>query len=444
VKRVASVLTLALAVSACATSTYDRAWVGDRIGAVAGHAVRQAPSDGFAPSLPASVADAAHLGEDDAVAIALWNSAQFQADLAALGTTRADLEDAGALPNPTLSFLFPISTRQFELSALYSVSALVQRPWRVAAEKLDVERAARSLVQSGIDFARDVRVAYAELVVAERRKKARERLDDLVQKSAALAAARFGGGDVSALEANIVKGEALASAEQRERSKHEIAASGARLRMLLGLAESPLGANIGVKDDAARTHEPPSLERAEKAALAARPDVRAAEIAIEAAGERLGLERARVVQLMARLDAKPIGTRGGDPVLWIPGATAELPIFSQNDGGRSRATAEIERASWTYLAVRQRVLTDVRVAREELAMALGSLEPWTTKVLPLLQKNVATAIKSYEGGADAYIVVLEATRRLVEAELRALDLELDVRRARAQLDRAIGWRIDAK
>ncbi|AKU97751.1 hypothetical protein AKJ09_04415 [Labilithrix luteola] len=149
------------------------------------------------------------------------------------------------------------------------------------------------------------------------------------------------------------------------------------------------------------------------------------------------------MQLVGRLDAKPVGSKGGPPIVWPPGFNADIPIFNQNDGARGRAGAELERTSWSYLVVRQQVVTDVRIALEELVMALGSREPWTTTIVPLQEKNVAAAMHAYESGAEPYLVVLDATRRLVDAKLRELELGLDVSRARARLDRAVGWRIHA-
>jgi cobalt-zinc-cadmium efflux system outer membrane protein len=374
--------------------------------------------------------------------VALWNSVQFRADLSQLGFSRADLADAAAIPNPNLSFLFPISTRQLELSVQYPVAALIQRPWRVASAKLDVERTARALVQSGLDAIRDVRIAWAELEAADRRRALRVRIAELTRATAELAASRHATGDISALEADLVKAESLSAEDLAARAAREKALATIRLRQLLGLADSPLGEHLGVR---ATTDVPldtlSALPNHEHAALASRPDLRAAEVAIEAAGQRLGLERARIVQLFARLDAKPVGSRGGPPLLWLPGFTADIPIFNQNPGGLARANAELERVAWMYVVVRQQVLTDVRLAHEELAMAIGSREPWANTIVPLQERNVAAAMQAYEAGGEAYLVVLEAMRRLVDARLRELELGLDVRRARARLDRAVGWRI---
>lgn len=444
---VALVLGLSALALGCATSSkYDARWVSSELGRTAGHDVplRAAPGkNAFVPSLPHDVGDVSSITEDDAVSIALWNSVQFRADLAQLGVPRAELDDAAALPNPNFSFLFPISTRQLELSIQYPIAQLVQRPWRVAAAKYDVERTARSLLQNGLDAVRDVRVAWAELEAAKERRALRGRAEELLQQSAKLAASRFGNGDISRLEADLVEAEALAAGELAARSVREEAVARTRLRQLLGLAESPLGERLDAAKRDVPRDVPGEVVDLERVAMASRPDVRAAELAIEAAGERVGLERSRIVQLVGRLDAKPVGTKGGPPLVWPPGFVADIPIFNQNDGGRGRAGAELERASWSYLVVRQQVVTDVRIAREELVMALGSREPWTTTIVPLQEKNVAAAMHAYESGAEPYLVVLDATRRLVDAKLRELELGLDVSRARARLDRAVGWRIHA-
>lgn len=235
-----------------------------------------------------------------------------------------------------------------------------------------------------------------------------------------------------------MKAESLAAADLAQRAVREKAVAQARLRQLVGLADSPLGERLGVR--AAEAAEDMPLPRAEheRAARSRRsPNLRAAEVALEAAGERLGLERARIVQLFGRLDAKPVAV-GGPPLLWLPGFTAEEYPSSVRTRAVARGQTRLERVSWTYLLVRQQVLTEVRVAHEELAMAMDSREPWAKTIVPLQERNVAAALQAYEAGGEAYLVVLEATRRLVEARLRELELQLDVRRARARLNSAVG------
>jgi len=424
--------------TACASSSYDRAWLDKAVTDATGHAPGK--PELAAPSVPPGVANLRAVTADDAVATALWNSARFQVELTRLGFSRADLAEAGALPNPTLSFLLPIGPRQAELTATYPIAALVQRPYRVAAAKADVERTARNLVEVALDLGRDVRLAHAEVMVAVRRVVLRREIEQVWVTIARLTDARQRAGDASELELRAARAEALAAADATARAVSDDRLAQQRLRRLVGLAQSPLGDGLAVAQNPVEPELPPSADALVKDAYAARPDVRGAEMAIEAAGARLGWERAKILQVFARLDVKPVGTRGGAPSLVLPGATVDIPIFNWNPGGRARAQAEMTQAAFRYVAVRDDVATEVRVAREQLEQALGSLLPWRERVLPLLEANVTSAMKAYESGNETYLLVLDSTRRAQDAKLRALDLEIDVLRARAALARAVGRR----
>jgi cobalt-zinc-cadmium efflux system outer membrane protein len=126
-----------------------------------------APSTRFA--LPDGVKLDDGLSEDEAVAIALWNNATFQADLAQLGLARANLVEAGLLHNPIFGLLFPVGPKQLEAFVNWPLDAFRQRPRRVAAARLDLDRVTESLVQNGLDLVRDVRLQYASLAMAEER-----------------------------------------------------------------------------------------------------------------------------------------------------------------------------------------------------------------------------------------------------------------------------------
>src|SRR4029453_12840845 len=94
------------------------------------------------------------LTENHPVAIALWNNPALQAEMTALGLARADLIEAGQLRNPSLTLIFPFSTRILESVANWPFEALWQRPRRVAAAKLEQERVGESLVPRPLDLGR--------------------------------------------------------------------------------------------------------------------------------------------------------------------------------------------------------------------------------------------------------------------------------------------------
>ncbi|AKT42703.1 uncharacterized protein CMC5_069300 [Chondromyces crocatus] len=424
-----------------ATSPYDRDWIAAELQRTTRHALGDATRP---PSLPPGVKQASAIGEDDAVAIALWNSAAFGAELAQLGASQADLAEAGALPNPTLSVLFPIGPRQLELTLLAPISALIQRPYRVDAARLDVERVARGLVQRGLDLARDARLAWIDVEAARGRAEARRQLAGTWKEVARITHSRLDAGDAPEFESTTAEADAVDAFDQSERAGTELSAALERLRLTLGLADTALGQHLGTR--AAPVDETPPAEETSllTSAAAARPDVRAAELRIEAAGERLGWEKSKIFNLLGRLDVKPVGTLGGPPLVPLPGGQIDLPIFNWNPGGRGRAEAEIETAALQYQLLRQSVATDIRLARLQLVQALASLHRFRETILPLLERAADIALQSFENGAESYLVVLDATRRLGDGRVRLVDFEADVRRARAHLERHLGRKQHAR
>ena len=96
----------------------------------------------------------------------IWNNAQFQADLAAIGFARADLVEAGLIRNPVLSLLFTLGPKQLEATLNLPIDFLLQRPKRISAAKLDAEIVADNLIQHGLNLTRDVLLAYTDLVLS--------------------------------------------------------------------------------------------------------------------------------------------------------------------------------------------------------------------------------------------------------------------------------------
>lgn len=383
--------------------------------------------------------EAEELNAQTAVAVALWNSAALRSDMAQIGVSRADLAEAGALPNPTFSLLLPMGPRTIETSLLLPLFSLWQLPSRVAAAKLQVEQVARGLVQNGLDLARDVRVAHAEWVLAEGRREARDELEALWGRTAELVVARFAAGDASKVEVAALRAEAQTAADSARRARTDVVLARERLRLLMGVTESPFFVNA--RPQVAPWDARPLRPISELVALAyaARPDVRAAELGIEVAGGRLGWEKSRILQLFARLDTKPSTSVSGAPQsLWVPGVQLDVPIFNWNPGGIGRAEAELMRASARYVLLRQQVSNEVLMAREQALQAAGSLEAFQSRILPEFTAASDGAQKAFDAGDLPYLQVLDALRRLADARLRALDIEADLRRAFAQLDRGLG------
>ena len=387
-------------------------------------------------SLPPGVTLDQPLSADDAVAVALWNNRALEATLAQLGLARADLVEAGLLRNPNLSLLFPVGPKPFELLAALPVEALWQRPRRVAAARLNLEAVAEGLVQHGLDLARDVRIAHADLVLAGERSTLGAGAAALRQKIAELTGRRVRTGDAGALDLTLARWEARAAEEQAARQVREAESAGQRLVFLLGLGAGARSITAAV--DAIPPATPPAREDLVETALAARPDLRAAELAVQAAVRRAGWQRSRILALAPALSSKGVGDHG---VRSGPGLSLDLPLFHRNQGAISRADAEVEQASLQYLAARDQVEMEVGLARVQLEQARESLERIRSEILPAAREAAGLAEKAYRAGQESYLYTLEASRRIQDALWQEAGAAVEVRRAAARLERGVGRKV---
>ncbi|MBA2354910.1 MAG: TolC family protein [Acidobacteria bacterium] len=393
---------------------------------------RTAPAD-----LPAGIVVDDGLTADEAVAVALWNSPGFQVSVSDLGFARADLLEAGLLTNPVLSLLFPVGPKQLEATLRWPIEVLWERPRRVAAARLALDVAAQRLVQAGLDLVVSVRLAYTDLALAvDRQQLAREaaalltRIDTLMQS-------RLATGDISELEARAARIDAARASQDADRTAYDIEIMRGRLRLLLGLPVDSGTVTLAPVPGPAPCAPAVTLLRD---ALIARPDVRAAELALQGAAARLGWEQSRILTLTAVLDANGRGVDGFEAG---PGVDASLPIFNRNQGGRARAAAELQRSAAAYALIQQQVAVEIREAGAQVAQATESRGAWRERIIGPLQANLADAERSFAEGETSYLFVLENSRRLTEARLRERELEADTQRARARIERAIGRTCDA-
>ncbi len=446
---------LALILTGCASrSSKVSPQVSKKIEDRTGHGLN--PSSQPSPfTVPPGVSLADGLSEDEAVAIALWNNAAFQADLTALGFARADLIEAGQLRNPVLTLLLPWGPKQLEATANLPVELFWQRPRRVAAAKVDLERVAESLVQTGLNLVRDVRLAYADLVLANDRARIADESLRLRGEIAQIVRARLRDGDVSELETSASRIDAQQAEEQARRFSAEVSLATDRLRFVVGMGASDVSFGLVASSsasgmrivalaapiDLAGQRSDQALSELVKQALASRPDLRAAELAIEAAGRRAKWERSRILSLSAILDANAKGSEGFEAG---PGFQVELPVFNRNKGGITRAEAEIERAARQYIAVRHRIVFDVREAYDQLFQSRQSLDSFRGRILPQVEEEIRISQRAYVAGEVPYLFVLETSRKLTDARLREAEAGATLLRATAQLERAVGRRISEK
>jgi cobalt-zinc-cadmium efflux system outer membrane protein len=187
----------------------------------------------------------------------------------------------------------------------------------------------------------------------------------------------------------------------------------------------------------------PSVEAAPpelvKRALAFRPDLRAAELNLEAAGERAGLAPWEVLALSAMLDANEEGEDGFE---LGPGLAVEIPIFDWNQGGRALAEANLQLAARHYAAVHDQIVLDVREAHARYCQVREELTAWRGEILPSIEASHALAEKAYHAGDTSLLPLLAWKNQYLEGRLQEAKLTADLHIATARLERGVGGRLD--
>ena len=377
------------------------------------------------------------VSEDEAVVIALWNNAAYQELLAELGITEAEIIEAAQLTNPRLWSVFPVGVKQLEFSLYVPLEAFWLRPRRLAAAKLESHETANQLVQDGLDLIRDVRVAYADLTLAQDRLRIAKEGARLNGRIAELALARVKAGSASELDASTARIDQLREQQKAAAMEHEVELARQHLRYLLGIDSSEI--RIDPIESPAMGELVDDVERLVEEAWAARPDLQAAESAYQGALERVMVARRDVLRISAILpDANSRGEKGFEAG---PGLDFTIPIFHQNQGAIARAGAEVEKADRHYTTLRDTIALEVRQAYTRYFQAREALRIWDDQIVPGVEDAITRAEKAYLGGGTSLLLMLQTSRQLLDSQVQRAEAAAQLRRAAAQLERSVGWSV---
>ncbi|MCA9072039.1 MAG: TolC family protein, partial [Planctomycetaceae bacterium] len=374
---------------------------------------------------------------DEAVMVALWNNPAFQELLAGLELSRAQVFNAGLLPDPVLQVFYPIGPKQLEMTLFQGFTALWLRPVQKRAAERDLDQLANQLVQNGLDVIRDTRLAHADWLMAQQQLEVAIKNRDLRKELYRLAERRQEAGAISELEAVAPLLEELNAESDMARLRGDVEATRARLLFLMGLPETgqPL---MPVGEDAYLVEVPPANDLVTEA-LQSRPDLLAARYAMDAALERIELQKRQFITLDGIADANGRGTKGFEIG---PGTRFSIPIFNGNKGNIAIAEAQYQIAARRYFTVENQVRQDVLTAHARLQQASNNLKIVESKILPATRTASELARKNFEGGGASYVLTLQTVGQNLTAQSTRASLIADLNRARAEMERGVGHQID--
>jgi outer membrane protein, heavy metal efflux system len=308
---------------------------------------------------------------------------------------------------------------------------------RVRAARSDEQAATAALALAALELRRDVALAYAEAIAADRLAGiARERAALGAQTRAAVERRHAAGLESDLQRARVEVETAGMQADARRRAA-------AALAHRRALAAHWREATVTAALDEAWFDAAPdvALDAAFNAAVDGAPDAASTH-------PRLVVARARVEQARAEVEAArgapfsgleaTVGTRRSEDApgadhAWVLGLSMPLPVWDRNEGGIAEARAALQGAEFDLERAARDLLAEREAARAERDAATLEVDALTMSGLPSSKSLAHLSVQGYEAGRLSLIERLDAERALVQTQEHLVAARLRLRQSEARV-----------
>lgn len=407
------------------------------------------PRLGFGPEW--SEAETAQKGAlrltlEDAVRLAVERHPRIRVELAELAARRADLVEAGLLPNPVVSLAFGIPVdggggSPGRYNVMQAVAALWKRPARVASAEADLRAAVLRLADATVELAAGVGGSMAAVHHARRRLALSSRRVAILEERVALVRRREVAGEATRIETNSARVDLAAARQAQVNDRERVETAERGLLERLGLGGRPTD-NLALDFSTLPAIETraPSEEALLDLVATQRLDVVAA---FAAAGGAEARTRVASLDRWPDLDAGAEYERNFEhrdslaPMLRIA-----PPIFDTGRAALARAAAIEKRNRAEADGILQRAILETRLAHVAWNRARERWSRLGQDLLAPRRESHRLAAQAATAGEATRIEELREEALLVDAERRHEDAALGVRRAWFELLRAAGGSLD--
>lgn len=376
---------------------------------------------------------------ESAVRLALEKNQTLRAARLALEAAEARSRGAGRLSNPELEAVVA-GGRDFEGRVEIGLMQRFPLTARLRLEKeisvLEIEAARCEILEQERLIREQVQEAFVALMRAREGHALRKRQVELGETFAESLGRRVNEGFASSLDA----GEATLEAKQLQASLKTLSAEEAeaasKLATLLAL---PSARGIVIQAPMSLPKAPPANKTTEK-----RPDIRLAEIAIEAAEKDIGLARAMrwedvgvglfVEGERTRDEPEGIETEG------LIGMRLSVPLPVWNNGAAAVDERRIiaQRRMEMLAALRLAAAHEAESTGQQMRDRFAAAQQLQNDVLPAARKLLADTQASYERGELEIQRVFRARERLTNLETASLEALAEYHMARTRWQAALG------
>jgi cobalt-zinc-cadmium efflux system outer membrane protein len=398
------------------------------------------------------------LAVDQAVVTALKNNRQIRAEVAEIAAGRADLVQAGLLPNPVLSLALrfpfdPVSGGSFVgAQAVQTFTALWLRPTRIKAADARLNATVLGVSDRALRLVAEVKASHAKIAYGQRSVEITRGSIAAAGQLAQKVEKQRGAGASTQLAVNRVRQQVKTLDEELRRQNRELAKERRRLLELMGFAAASgecTAITAAKEDEAAHEPSPPEAITEEVVialATSQRLDVAASRALVEASAADLTVEernRLKDLGLGVDFERDVDGKRTIGPVLDVP-----IPIFDTNKAQIAKAGSLARVALARHEAIVQRAVREARVAYIGMTQASAAADDFRHDTLggaeDLAQRlafNERNAGASFQAGEITLIDWLDVLRERQSALQTLNDLRLEAALSRIELEYAVGGRL---
>ncbi|WP_175997851.1 TolC family protein [Burkholderia stabilis] len=387
---------------------------------------------------PSEALSSASLTLPDALAVAARNNPALRGARADVDASAGALMQAGARPNPEVSFLQE-GFRRAERTSTALINQTIELGGKRSA-RLDVasygrEAANASLDEQGAVVRADVIAAFYGLLAAQRQLQVTEESAAIAARSADLAGRRAQAGKVSPVEAT--KAQVAAAGVQIEvvtaRGRVEVARE--KLNAVMGEARGDRLAVLGDLEAVPPVEPLPALT----AQLDDAPLARIARAEMLRSNAAVSLERARrIPDVTISAGVKRVTTGGVPDNQAVVGVSIPIPLFNTNKGALLEATHKAERANADLDRERTRLRLELTQAYANFEAAAQEAQRLKADILPAARLALDAMSRGYELGKFSFLDVLDAQRTLFQGQSQYVRALAGAHTARADIGRLVG------
>jgi cobalt-zinc-cadmium efflux system outer membrane protein len=387
-------------------------------------------------SQPAAAAPGEYLTLADLEQMALTSNPSLGRAQALVSAAQGNWVQVGLPPNPSAGYLgqqLGSGGRAEQHALLVEQEIVTGRKLRLNREVAyqELVRAEQQLAAQQQRVLTDVRQAFFEALLAQRRVELAQELVSIAERGQVAAERLQRAGETSRADTLQADLEYEAAQIELNRAQNQHQRAWWSLTAVVGAPQLP---PTILRGDLEALPAEATWEESLARLLSASPEVAAAAASIDRA--RWSLARARAEPIPnVRFQGAVMQDNGiGGKTDGIVQMLLPLPLWNRNQGGIDQAAGELMAAQQAFAQLELDLQSRLAPVYERYASALAQVRRYRERILPTAQQSLDLVRRGYEAGEFPYLNLLNAQRTFFQTNLQYLESLRELRLSAIEME----------